>query len=81
MVKALDCQSEGHEIESPSTTTFLHIQVQIENANRLDTISINSIHRYVSNISMHRLNPDTNMITGHARYTLQIVILTLDDYR
>ena len=52
--KTLVFSSGGHRIECPSSSPFLHIEIQIESANHPDTISINSIHQYVSNISMYR---------------------------
>ena len=39
---------------------LLHIEIQIENANHIDSIRYRSIHRYVSIISMYRPNLSTN---------------------
>ena len=52
MGKALDYKTVDR-IQVPS---FLHIEIQIENANHFDTILIDSIPRYVSNILMYQPN-------------------------
>ena len=53
MGKALDYKTVDR-IQVPS---FLHIiEIQIENANLFDTILIDSIPRYVSNILMYQPN-------------------------
>ena len=57
VVKALDhITVTGCGIETHSKPIFFNIKIQVENANHLDTISINSIHQYVSNILMYRPN-------------------------